>query len=113
MTEMNAVDPNICEKVSGADGENRAFAIPRFVFWNRDFASIPAHFVTRGLAMIFARDFQGIAENARGVKMIVAGRVAFAPGRERFPRVGHEYLFAPNRPAWFEPAFFLADSIAV
>jgi len=113
MADVLAVHPNVGKEIGGADGENGAFAVPRFVFWDGDFFAIPAHLVAWGFAMIFAGDFERVPEYARRVKIIIAGGVAFAPGGEGFPWEWDQDLFAPNRAARFEPAFFFADSIAI
>src|SRR5436189_2888235 len=58
---------------------------------NFDFAPIPADFVTGRGAMIACIDRNGIQENAVRIIMVVARRVAFAPGgRSEERRVGKE-----------------------
>src|SRR5688572_20410392 len=43
MTQMNAVHPNVGEKIGGANGEDRSLALPLFVARDRYFAAIPAN----------------------------------------------------------------------
>src|SRR5438477_2811169 len=66
ITEMPAVAPGVGEKIRGADREDDAFVFPDRVRGNFNQPAVPTHFITRGGAMIFARDFERIAEDKRG-----------------------------------------------
>ena len=82
VAQVNPVAPGVGEKIRRPDVENHPLALPRLVVRHLDFAAIPAHFVTGRRAVIAARHFQRVSENARRVVVIIAGRVAFSPCRK-------------------------------
>jgi len=106
MAEVLAIRPAIGKKVRRADGQNDALAFPIRVVWNFDETPIPPHFVARGGTVIRGVDLQRVEKHARGVIILVAGRIPLPPGGERFPAEGNDDLFAPFQFVGTEPFFF-------
>ena len=103
MAEVNAVAPAIGEEIGCPNGQEHAFVFPGVICGNFDPAPIPTDFVTPGRTMIFARDLEWIAKDARRIIVVISCGIAFAPGGKRFPAERHDDLFTPLRLVGREP----------
>src|SRR5215472_4364323 len=63
--------------------------------------------------MVFPSDLERIAENARGVIVVIARRIAFTPRGERLPTERYDNLFAPFQRIRREPEFFHSAPVAI
>ena len=114
--ERLAVAPAFGEEVRRADREDDALAGPSgIVAGDVDFPPIPPDLVARGGAVVGAVHGGGVAEDARGVVMVVPGGVALAPGGEGFPAERDEDLLGEGRGGvgGIEPAFVRPAPVAV
>src|SRR3954453_5233781 len=92
---MLAITPAVCEKVGRANGQNRSFFEPCAIDGHLDQPSIPPHLIARRGAVVLTGYFERIAKDPHRIVILIASRVPFSPGGERFPTERNDDLLAP------------------